>query len=107
MRELVAHHLCGALEFERLEQPAIRVEAHHYRFAFQRDIEALLHLSVFARYDAHCNCARLRCVFVSGCLVRSRNGEGQVDWRDKTGSEIIDLLRLLDLQFGHVMLAVP
>ena len=107
MGKLVAHHLCGALEFKRFKQPAVRVEAHHHRFAFQGDVEALLNLSIFARHHTHGYCACLCRVFIFGGLIRGWDSESQVNRRDKTGSEIIDLLRLLDPYPGHGMFTIP
>src|SRR2546429_9583003 len=45
-------------------------------------------------------------VIFSG-VVRGRNGESEVYRCDKTGGEIVNLLRLLDLQPGHGMFSIP
>ena len=46
-------------------------------------------------------------MFVFSGLVRGRNGESEVYRCDKTGGEIVNLLRLLDLQPGHGMFSIP
>src|SRR5437016_13996039 len=46
-------------------------------------------------------------MFVFSSLVRGRNSESEVNRCDKTGGEIVDLLRLLDLQPGRGMFSVP
>ena len=54
---------------------------------------------------AHIDGARLVACSSLAASSEVGNGEGQVNRRDETGSQIIDLLRLLDLQFA--MLCSP
>src|SRR6266700_7259843 len=67
----------------------------------------MLHLSILAGDHTHTHGARLRSVFIFRCLIRGWYSKGQVNRRDKTGRDVVNLLGLLDVQFNHSVFAVP
>ena len=101
VRELVTKHAYGTFKIQGFEQPAMRVKAHHYRFALHGKVEALLDLSILAYDYTHLHSACLRGIFIVGGIIRCWECKSQVNRGHEARRKIIHLLCLFDLYFCH------